>query len=177
MTRRVATFLLFAIAGLAATSPVTAELRVTPDRVDLDRPEATQQLLVTGTSPDGRAIDLTRAVEFEMGDAHIAAISKNGAIEPRGEGRTELLIRHAGESARIPVEVRGIAHPPAISFENEIIPLLTRAGCNAGGCHGKAEGQAGFKLSVFGSDARADYDALTREGRRRRIFSPAPRRA
>ncbi|MEX2285797.1 MAG: DUF1549 and DUF1553 domain-containing protein [Planctomycetaceae bacterium] len=174
MTRRVALFLLCAGLCLGVTNDLPAELRVTPERVVLERPEAAQQLLVTGTSPDGRAVDLTRTVKFEIGDPRVAAIGKNGAVEPRGEGRTELLIRHNDELLRIPVEVQGLLHPPAISFEHEIIPLLTRAGCNAGSCHGKAEGQAGFKLSVFGSDAPTDYEALTREGRRRRMFSAAP---
>jgi len=44
----------------------------------------------------------------------------------------------------------------SLSFENDIIPILTRFGCNTSGCHGKAEGQNGFKLSVFGFDPVAD---------------------
>lgn len=59
-------------------------------------------------------------------------------------------------------------------FENDILPILARYGCNSSGCHGKAEGQGGFKLSVFGSDPEADHAALTREGRGRRIFSAMP---
>ncbi|MFP6657442.1 MAG: DUF1549 domain-containing protein [Pirellulales bacterium] len=57
-----------------------------------------------------------------------------------------------------------------VTFENDIIPILSRFGCNSSGCHGKAEGQNGFKLSVFGFDPGGDYDALTREGRGRRVF-------
>ena len=45
-------------------------------------------------------------------------------------------------------------------FENDILPILSRHGCNSSGCHGKAEGQGGFKLSVFASDPDADYAAL-----------------
>jgi hypothetical protein len=60
------------------------------------------------------------------------------------------------------------------NFENDIIPLLSKFGCNSSGCHGKAEGQNGFKLSVFGFDPAADYAALTKEGRGRRVFAQAP---
>jgi hypothetical protein len=60
------------------------------------------------------------------------------------------------------------------NFENDITPILSRYACNYSGCHGKAEGQNGFKLSVFGFDARADYDALTKEGRGRRVLVSAP---
>jgi hypothetical protein len=60
--------------------------------------------------------------------------------------------------------------PATFHFENDILPILSRHGCNSSGCHGKAEGQGGFKLSVFASDPDADFAALTKEGRGRRIF-------
>jgi hypothetical protein len=60
-----------------------------------------------------------------------------------------------------------------LNFENDIVPILSKFGCNASGCHGKAEGQNGFKLSVFGFDPPADYRAITMEGRGRRVFPAA----
>lgn len=66
---------------------------------------------------------------------------------------------------------------PAVShwnFENDIVPILSRFGCNTSGCHGKAEGQNGFKLSVFGSDPEADYDAVVKENFGRRVFPAVP---
>ena len=59
---------------------------------------------------------------------------------------------------------------PPISFPNQVVPIFTKAGCNAGGCHGKASGQNGFKLSLLGFDARFDYDAIVKEARGRRVF-------
>ena len=59
------------------------------------------------------------------------------------------------------------------NFENDIVPILSRYGCNSSGCHGKAEGQNGFKLSVFGFDPEADYRAIIMEGRGRRVFPAA----
>src|SRR4029077_4197212 len=66
------------------------------------------------------------------------------------------------------------AQPRAYHFENDIEPLLSRYGCNSSGCHGKASGQNGFKLSVFGFDSAADFDALVKEGRSRRLFAANP---
>jgi Protein of unknown function (DUF1553)/Protein of unknown function (DUF1549) len=63
------------------------------------------------------------------------------------------------------------------NFENDIVPILSRFGCNTSGCHGKAEGQNGFKLSVFGFDPAADYAALTQEGRGRRVVPSVPERS
>src|SRR6202040_3419658 len=75
---------------------------------------------------------------------------------------------------RVAVEVKGLRQPAPISFASQVMPILTKAGCNSGGCHGKAEGQAGFKLSVFGFGPRADYQAVVMEGRGRRTFPAAP---
>ena len=62
----------------------------------------------------------------------------------------------------------------AIDFEQDVQPILTRFGCNAGACHGKAHGQNGFQLSLLGFDPQFDFDALTKEARGRRVFLPDP---
>ena len=63
---------------------------------------------------------------------------------------------------------------PEPHFANDVIPIFSRFGCNSSGCHGKAEGQNGFRLSVFGFDPDADYVALTRESRGRRVDPAIP---
>ncbi|MCE9566507.1 MAG: DUF1553 domain-containing protein [Planctomycetes bacterium] len=65
------------------------------------------------------------------------------------------------------------AEPPA-SFNADVVPTLTKAGCNIGGCHGKAEGQNGFKLSLFGFEPADDYEYIVKEARGRRVFAAAP---
>ncbi|MFM8703541.1 MAG: hypothetical protein ACKOHG_06675, partial [Planctomycetia bacterium] len=49
------------------------------------------------------------------------------------------------------------------------MPILSKAGCNGGGCHGAMAGKAGFRLSLFGYDPKSDYLAITRDARGRRI--------
>ena len=66
------------------------------------------------------------------------------------------------------------AEAPGQHFENDIEPILSRYGCNSSGCHGKAEGQGGFKLSVFAFDPTADYAGLVKEARGRRVNPSAP---
>lgn len=60
------------------------------------------------------------------------------------------------------------------SFRHEIIPLLTRYGCNQGACHGKGAGQGGFRLSLRGYAPEWDYQWLTREFQSRRLSSSSP---
>lgn len=63
------------------------------------------------------------------------------------------------------------------SFHYEIVPLLTRAGCNAGVCHGTPRGKNGFRLSLRGFDPEADFHALTRDMDGRRINRLHPERS
>lgn len=60
------------------------------------------------------------------------------------------------------------------SFANDVMPVLTRFGCNSGGCHGKLAGQNGFKLSLRGYAPEADFESLARESQGRRINPVAP---
>ena len=56
----------------------------------------------------------------------------------------------------------------SINFANQVVPIFTKLGCNAGGCHGKASGQNGFKLSLLGFEPEVDFNALVKEARGRR---------
>ena len=55
------------------------------------------------------------------------------------------------------------------SFELDVIPILSKAGCNGGGCHGALAGKGGFRLSLFGYDPAADHLAITRDAHGRRV--------
>lgn len=61
-----------------------------------------------------------------------------------------------------------------LTFERDVMPLLTAAGCNAGACHGKQRGQNGFQLSLLGFDADFDYAAIVAESRGRRVSPATP---
>jgi len=75
---------------------------------------------------------------------------------------------------RIPVEVTGVDAGFEPAFERDVLPRLTKLGCNDAGCHGAALGQAGFKLSLFGTHPDADHAALTQELGGRRIDRARP---
>jgi hypothetical protein len=61
-----------------------------------------------------------------------------------------------------------------VYFNTDVVPLFTKLGCNGGGCHGKAEGQNGFKLSLLGFEPEQDYEAIVQEARGRRLMPSAP---
>lgn len=66
------------------------------------------------------------------------------------------------------------ANDKPVDFENDLIPLFTKNGCNAGACHGAAIGRGGFKLSLYGGDPRSDYRAVVRQLEGRRVNLAAP---
>src|SRR5262249_40631292 len=66
------------------------------------------------------------------------------------------------------------AEPPAYSFLHEIMPVLSKGGCNQGACHGYSLGKNGFKLSLRGNDPPADFLSLTQEFLGRRINPHRP---
>jgi hypothetical protein len=62
-----------------------------------------------------------------------------------------------------------------VHFVNDVMPILTKAGCNAGVCHAKAgNGQNGFQLSLLGFEPAEDYDSLVKQARGRRVFPASP---
>lgn len=66
---------------------------------------------------------------------------------------------------------------PRVLFELDVQPILSRAGCNSGACHGKARGQNGFALSLLGFDADFDYASIVKDARGRRLFPAAAERS
>lgn len=63
----------------------------------------------------------------------------------------------------------------SLNFVNDVSPILTKAGCNSGGCHAKAGmGQRGFRLSLLSFEPQEDYEHIVKEGKGRRVFPGAP---
>jgi len=130
------------------------------------------QILITGRRMDRPPVDLTHQAKISIVDNQVATLSESLVLGLR-EGQTSLLVNVEGVETSIPVIVRGYKDYPAVSFEGDIIPLLTKRHCNSGGCHGRQGGQNGFQLSVFGFDPITDFEALTRQSRGRRVFPGA----
>ena len=74
----------------------------------------------------------------------------------------------------IPVKISNAAKATPISFTNDVMPVFSKTGCNAGSCHGSSRGKDGFRLSLYGFDPAGDYYRLTRELPGRRIDLAVP---
>src|SRR5258706_64376 len=104
----------------------------------------------------------------------IVRVMSSGRILPLTNGNTEIVARYGDKAARVPVSVQAVDVNLPINFANQIVPIFTKLGCNGGGCHGKASGQNGFKISLLGFEPEGDFNALVKEARGRRGLPAAP---
>ena len=162
-----ALLLVSALVGLAA--PAKAELVPNVPSVAFADAFAGRQLLIKEGDQDR-----TRAAKYASTAPAVATVDEKGYVKPAGNGKAVIQVSLGASTLEVPVTVTGFGDGRAIDFRTEVMPLMSKLGCNAGGCHGKASGQNGFKLSLFGFDAQFDFDAITREARGRRVFPAAP---
>jgi len=137
--------------------------------------DARRQLYVTGTYSSGQLRDYTHTVKYSAAPAGIIEIDETGLVTPSADGEAVVTATAAGgKSATLKVKVEGVTQQIPINFKNQIVPIFTKLGCNSGGCHGKASGQNGFKLSLLGFYPEDDFEFLVKEGRGRRLFPSSP---
>lgn len=147
------------------------QLAVEPRSIELSGLFAGRQLLVSV-----QGVDATRAAEYTSADPRVAEVDATGYVSGRSSGATQIIVRYAEAECTVSVRVSGLIDRP-VDFANDIVPIFSRYGCNSGGCHGKASGQNGFRLSLFGFDAEFDYQALVQQARGRRVFPAAAERS
>jgi len=149
-------------------------LNAYPSHIKLKGSDDSQQLVLTAGLAEGRLQDLSENVKYEIADPKIARVSSAGRVIPLADGKTEISATYGPKTIKIPVTAEADDQNLPNHFANQIVPVLTKLGCNGGGCHGKASGQNGFKLSLLGFEPEVDYAALVKEARGRRLFPAAP---
>jgi len=166
----------FLLAGASAEAGLQVHTGAPEGKLPvLHSQDATLQVLATATDAGGKVTDATRAVKWRVEPAEALAVSPNGTVSPLRDGKATLTAVGAdGAEASVVIDVANAAVPRPLHFTNDIVPVLTRYGCNGGGCHGKSEGQNGFKLSLLGFEPGDDYGYLVHESRGRRLFPAAP---
>ena len=134
-------------------------------------PDANLQLVVYNSDLQ----DMTREVVYTSAPDNLISISDSGKVIPLGNGDVTITATDdKGLTGKLDLVVERFETPQPINFPNEIVPLFTKHGCNGGGCHGKSEGQNGFKLSLLGFEPTEDFEYLVKESRGRRLFPAAP---
>ena len=155
--------------------PVPAALSLEPSKFELRGHRASLQLVTTGKYATNRLLDLTADVKYTSSESE--GRPRRGLRRSSGCRWNREDHRHDSATARPrpTVVVSGMETPAYVSFKNETLPALTKAGCNMGACHGSPSGKAGFRLSLRGFDPPLDVVTLRTEyfNRRTNIMDPA----
>ena len=151
------------------------KLEAAPASIELKTPFEYRQLLITGVLDNGDRVDVTRSTEIIA--SAVVKVSERGLVRPVAEGQGEIQFAFQGQSGKIPVLVAGQKQHHEVSFTRDIMPTLSRMGCNAGTCHGSAQGKNGFQLSLRGYDPEFDHRALIDDVAGRRFNRAAPERS
>lgn len=162
-----------AVAGdLRAGEP---SLRVLPGEIVLDTVKSSQRVVAQRFDGDQALAEAERVV-WKSSDELIATV-ENGIVIPHADGQATITAAVGEQSASAVVQVSGQNEEFHWSFRNQILSIFSKANCNGGACHGALAGKKGFKLSLFGYDPPADYDAITRHARGRRVTFSDPGRS
>jgi hypothetical protein len=169
-------YVLFVLAALIATASAEESATIIPGKITLQGTTARQQLLLERLV-DGQMVgQVTEGFSFTSSDPGVARI-EGDVIFPVTNGSAVVTAVWNEKKVEAQVTVKGTEKPANVSFRNQVQPILARAGCSSGACHGAAAGQNGFKLSLRGYDDEGDHLALTRGAFGRRIIPSDPGRS
>jgi len=157
----------------ADPDPAIAEIEAFPKRVILESAADFHRVIVLARFDDAATHDITRQARLTLDDPALASLT-DSTLRPLADGETKLRVEYRGLSTSIPVTVIDAAVERPISFQLDVMPVLTSATCNTGSCHGSARGQDGFHLTLYGFDPEGDHFRLTREAPGRRINLAVP---
>ncbi|HLY40348.1 MAG TPA: DUF1549 domain-containing protein [Terracidiphilus sp.] len=152
-----------------------AKIAILPSTVAILGPHHTQRLVVEGTFLDGHQEDLTSRATLTLSNRSVASLDQDHILSPVGDGKATITATLHGRQATAPLTVSDYTTATTWSFRNDVLPVMTKVGCNSGPCHGAAAGKNGFKLSLRGYDPITDYYTLTHQalGRRTNRMQPA----
>jgi len=154
-----------------------AEVAVFPMSLEIHHPRHPHAIQVFAVTAEGFSQDLRDNATITIANPAIASLDDHGWIQPLANGETIITVSAGGQTKSIPLKVKLPTIEPPSSFRHEVMPILTRAGCNAGACHGYSLGKNGFKLSLRGQEPKLDYPAIVREEASRRVNVLAPERS
>ncbi|MCM8528793.1 MAG: DUF1549 and DUF1553 domain-containing protein [Lentisphaeraceae bacterium] len=149
------------------------KLTVFPDKILLDNKRDYQFITAQAFYKDGTSKNVLSEVKIDIKDKTLCKV-ENGKFLPLKDGKTQAVLSFQGQSESIEIEVKNVAVDKVVSFNLDIMPIFTKAGCNSGGCHGASRGKDRFKLALFGYDPEGDYERLLNEFPGRRINLAVP---
>ena len=152
---------------------VVSELLIEPATVRLTGPNQYSQIIVNAMLSTGDVIDVTRISRLRV-EGTQANVSLTGVVTPADDGEVVLVASLGDHASAATVTVSGVKVRTAPDYVRDVMPVISRMGCNAGTCHGSKDGKNGFKLSLRGYDPIYDIRAFTDDVGSRRVNLASP---
>ncbi|MCA9047780.1 MAG: DUF1549 domain-containing protein, partial [Planctomycetaceae bacterium] len=136
------------------------QIRIVPENALLSGARAVQGFRVEGVSADGKTRDVTALCEFRSSDIAVAEISAEGLLTPQANGSLKVAAVLGDKTAEASVQI-GHLDDNAYNFQNDVLPVMEKLGCNQMGCHGSPKGKKRLQLSLFSADPHGDFVQIT----------------
>ncbi len=153
-----------------------ASLRIEPEAAFIQGVGNSHALLFTAVEADGTSRDVTEEVNVSFDVPGLLRQASPGVFESLGEGIVKIHAVYEGQDADAVVIIQP-KKTAGLDFAVDVAPVFSRYGCNNTNCHGAMNGQSGFKLSLFGYDPDADYEAVVHASDGRRINAAEPEKS
>lgn len=157
-----------ATSGHPSSLATLTKIEILPSSIEIAGPKYNQRLIVEGTFTDGRQEELSSRATFSISDSRIARIDEDQVVIPQADGKATITASVPGHRTATSLIIDDFTTATTWSFRNDVLPVMTKVGCNSGPCHGAAAGKNGFKLSLRGYDPITDYYTLTHQALARR---------
>jgi hypothetical protein len=144
-------------------------LRLLPENVTLTGPQSGQRLIVLIEEGGQYIGDRTSHAAFTSSNPAVASVNEAGFVKVVGDGEAVITANFEGKQATAKIKAEKTQAPLDWSFRNDVIPMMTKIGCNSGACHGALAGKGGFKLSLRGYAPEVDHFVMTRQALSRRV--------
>jgi hypothetical protein len=171
------TMVLLSLSVLAQPGDVSAadepsKLTTESAKFELAGLRSQRQIVVTGQFGE-ELRDVTHLAKLTSSDPKVVTL-EGSIAHPVADGAAKIACEMGNQTVLIDVVVKGTTAPHPVSFQNETLAALSKAGCNMGACHGSPSGKGGFRLSLRAFDPPLDILTLRSEffGRRTNPLKP-----
>jgi len=159
--------------AVAPNASQVARLEVAPSELRLAGAGTIERVFVTAVMPGGACKDVTALASFAA-SSPIIKTDRRGRVTASRNGKGLVTVTYGGRRATVPVIVTHASLPRPVSFLYDVLPTMSKAGCNQGSCHGNSEGRGGFKISLKGENPVEDHEIIIRHGGGRRVSLANP---
>lgn len=173
--RRILPLLTVCFCTLAAAEE--HRLQLFPQQVVLTTPESSAEFVLQIQDGEVTRNQQYRNVQWSSHDEAVATVNSDGVVTPKSNGTTKITAAVEDQSVTAAVTVSGQEAAFEWSFRNHVEPVLTKAGCNMGACHGALAGKGGFRLSLRGYDPPTDHFNIVKQDLGRRVEFADPARS